>query len=203
MRHLQTNDLTIIDDETPRVRDVRLGEALGFDRPRKIRDLIIANLAELNSYGSTPRRGAMIEAGKGAKREVFEYWLSEEQALLITMFSRTERAAEARREIIRVFMAYRRGAEAQPVKVADHRRAKPSRFSEARARRMLKVPTLTEYEWSNIALFALGEVALFDPDRAEAIGSALASLTHDRDFALTAAAYRAGLLTMPAYKALV
>ena len=98
----------------PRVRDMRLGEALGFDRPRKIRDLIESNLVEIEGYGSSPRRGAMITIGKGGRRPVEEYWLNEPQALLICMFSRTARAAEVRRQIIRVFMDWRRGFDERP-----------------------------------------------------------------------------------------
>lgn len=126
MRHLQTTDLSILDDDTPRIRDLRLGEILGFDRPRKIREIITRNIAEIESYGAAPRRGALIEAGNGAQQKVAEFWLSEEQALIVTMFSRTSRAMDARKEIIRVFIAYRRQAIERPVKVSAHRRSLPN-----------------------------------------------------------------------------
>lgn len=44
---------------------------------------------------------------RGSKPKV--YYLNEEQALLVCMFSRTERAAAVRKEVIEVYMAYRRG----------------------------------------------------------------------------------------------
>ncbi len=109
-RNLSVSDLEKYDnDPMPRICVRRLGECLGFDRPRKIRDLVERNLEELKAYGSTPHRGAMITIGKGGQREVQEYWLNEEQALLICMFARTDRAAEVRREVITVFTAWRKG----------------------------------------------------------------------------------------------
>ena len=71
----------------PRVRDLRLAGRLQFERPRAIRHLIERNLAELEKYGSLPRHVAVIEAGKGAQHRVAEYWLNEDQAVLITMRS--------------------------------------------------------------------------------------------------------------------
>ncbi|PKR57466.1 hypothetical protein [Thalassospira lohafexi] len=110
-RTLSVSDLEKHTAETkPRICVRRLGERLGFDRPRKIRDLVERNIEELKTYGSTPHRGAMITIGKGGQREVQEYWLNEEQALLICMFARTRRAAEVRKEVISVFTAWRRGS---------------------------------------------------------------------------------------------
>ncbi|WP_114094459.1 hypothetical protein [Thalassospira xiamenensis] len=107
-RTLSVSDLeTTITDAEPRICARHLGESLGFDRPRKIRDLIERNLEELRTYGPTPHRGAMVMIGSGAKRNVLEYWLNEEQALLICMFARTTRAQEVRREVIKVFTAWR------------------------------------------------------------------------------------------------
>lgn len=120
---ITSNDLSILDDE-PRVQDLRLAEALGFERPRKIRELITRNEPELSRYGSllgaqAPRRGAQEPEvcgtvpqntdPKGRGRPGLEYWLNEAQALLICMFSRTDQAARVRRELVEVFMAWRRG----------------------------------------------------------------------------------------------
>jgi predicted DNA-binding protein len=101
------SDLEAFGDE-PRVRDIKLGEALGFERPRKIRELIEANLEEIEGFGLTPRLGAPIRSGKGRITEVDEYWLNEPQALLLCMFAKTKNAAEVRRQMIEVFMSYRR-----------------------------------------------------------------------------------------------
>lgn len=112
-------------DTEPRICVRRLGERLGFERPRKIRDLVERNLDELKTYGPTPHRGAMVEIGSGAVREVQEYWLNEEQAILICMFARTSEAAAVRREIIQVFMAWRRGS--LPTRLPRLPRWQPSR----------------------------------------------------------------------------
>ncbi len=107
------NSITITDidqsHDEPRIRDMRLAEALGFDRASNVRNLIKRNLAEIEAHGPLLQIEAMVSIGSGAKRPVPECWLNEPQALLICMFSRTPASAQVRRELIRVFMAYRRG----------------------------------------------------------------------------------------------
>ncbi len=110
----------------PRVRDLDLAAWLGFERLRDIRKLIERNLEELGTHGGivvTPSRGAgaPVEVGGGKLRHdgantpptrgpvALEYWLNEQQALLICMFSRTDRAAEVRKQVIDVYVAWRRG----------------------------------------------------------------------------------------------
>lgn len=107
-RLLSPENIVEIDGE-PRICDTRLGAALGFLNARKIRELIERNLAEIETYGPTPRRGAMVEIGSGARREVSEFWLTEPQALLVSMFARTTRAAEVRKALIEAFLAFRAG----------------------------------------------------------------------------------------------
>ena len=109
------NNLTITDLDTtvskgePRILDLRLAERLGYARPRKLRALIVRNLPELETYGTlAPRRGAPI-SGKGRVQEVDEYHLNEGQALVVILLSRTPAAAQVRREVIEVYMAWRRG----------------------------------------------------------------------------------------------
>ena len=103
---LSLSDLEAFDDE-PRVRDVRVGEALGFEQARDVRKLIERNLEEIEGFGLARHRGAPISSGKGRITEVQEYWLNEPQALLVCMFARTAKAAEVRRRIIDVFMNWR------------------------------------------------------------------------------------------------
>ena len=100
--------LTDISGE-PRARDIDLAERLGFERPRKIREIIERNLAEIETLGSSPRRGAMIQVGKGAERAVEEYWLNEEQALLVSVLSKAQNAPVVRAMLIKTFVAWRRG----------------------------------------------------------------------------------------------
>lgn len=49
--------LTEVDGE-PRARDIEIAERLGYARPRKIRELIEANLSEIEAFGTAPRRRA-------------------------------------------------------------------------------------------------------------------------------------------------
>lgn len=101
-------DLRLIKTE-PRIQDIRLAEALEFARPRDIRQLIERNLNELAGYseicGVTPQNDDPQGRGRPGK----EYWLTEEQALLICMRSDAPRAKEIRAEIIAVFQAWRHG----------------------------------------------------------------------------------------------
>lgn len=111
---LAISDLRPVDGE-PRVHDLRLAAELGFTRPSSVRVLIRRNAAELAAHGLVHQIAAPIRSGKGRVQIANEYWLNEPQALLVCMFARTERAAEVRRQVIGVFMAWRRGElQAQP-----------------------------------------------------------------------------------------
>jgi hypothetical protein len=101
----------------PRVRDLELAEWLGFERQRDIRQLIERNLEELGTHGGVVvapigggglRYGAANPPRKGG-RPGLEYWLNEQQALLICMFSRTAEAAAVRKQVIDLYVAWRRG----------------------------------------------------------------------------------------------
>ena len=106
---LSTKDLQLISDE-PRIQDMRIGERLGMAQSRDIRKLIERNKGELETYGTLARHGGAQLRENGATIAVDEYYLNEQQTLLICMFSRTEKAAEVRREVISVYLAYRTGA---------------------------------------------------------------------------------------------
>jgi hypothetical protein len=106
--HVTINDLKLLDTE-PRVQDLRLGEALGFAEPVDIRKLIRRNGDELQKHGGFFATMAKNGDPLGRGRPGEEYWLNEPQSILVCMFARTDRAAEIRREIIEVFMAWRRG----------------------------------------------------------------------------------------------
>lgn len=99
---LVVNDLREIDGE-PRILDLVIAEQLGFARPRKIRDLIRRHWTELESYGTISPPGSGVYRGQ----PMAEYWLNEPQTLLVCALSRTPKAAEVRRELIRVFVAAR------------------------------------------------------------------------------------------------
>lgn len=116
---LRPADLRDFDGEA-RVQDLRLGEVLGYGDPKAIRRVIRRNEAELLDHGILGQLDRKIPGSGRGRAERF-FMLNEAQALLVTMFSRTEKAADARRQIITVFMAYRQGKLA-PVEQAAPRR---------------------------------------------------------------------------------
>jgi len=109
------NDLitiTAIEDE-PRVLDTDLAEALGMAIPRRIRqNVIVANRDELESFGPL-----VCEAVKSRGQHFTAYYLNRQQALLVCILSKTERAKQVRAEVIRVFDAWQSG-NLQPVQPA-------------------------------------------------------------------------------------
>lgn len=115
---LRPADLRDFDGEA-RVQDLRLGEVLGYGDPKAIRRVIRRNEAELLEHGILGQLDRKIPGSGRGRAERF-FMINEAQALLITMFSRTEKAAEARRQIITVFMAYRQDKLA-PVEQATPR----------------------------------------------------------------------------------
>ena len=106
---LSLSDLRVISEEEPRLQDLKIAEALGFRRKRVIRELIVRNMAELERFGAVWRGANISVSGRGRQTEVTEYWLNEEQALLIATLSDAPRAAEVRHMLIKVFVAWRRG----------------------------------------------------------------------------------------------
>ncbi|HET9063765.1 MAG TPA: hypothetical protein VFO62_10790 [Candidatus Binatia bacterium] len=92
------------EDGEPRIRDLDLAERLGYERPRKIRD-IIREAQKVNGFGICPVSGQNHDGGRG--RPADEYWLTERQALFVTTRSGTEKAAEATLMLVDAFLAVR------------------------------------------------------------------------------------------------
>lgn len=105
------NDLTTTDeipvverDGEPRARDLDIAERLGFERPRSIRKLIDRNLKELERFGTCYTVEHVVRGNA-----VSEFWLNEEQALLVATLSSAPNAPDVRAMLIRTFVAWRRG----------------------------------------------------------------------------------------------
>lgn len=110
---LAITDLTVIENHA-RISDIRVQEALQFGRIIDLHRVIEKNLPELETYGrGFCQSGKKPLAGLKGGRPTKEYMLTEEQAVLVCMFARTPQAATARKMIVDVFMAWRRG-EALP-----------------------------------------------------------------------------------------
>lgn len=98
--------LTAINGE-PRVHDLELAERLGFERPRKIRDIIQRNHDKLLKFGVCPAVGRT--SGELGGRPATEFYLNQKQAIFICMKSETEQAFDVQIEIVHVFDAYLTG----------------------------------------------------------------------------------------------
>lgn len=130
---LTTNDLCTTIDGEPRISDRRLGKLLGFANARDVRNIIRRNRGELDAHGSVVEAGVLVQPAPkpcpsvtttgvlrqpdakplgGRPRK--DFWLNEGQALTVCLLARTSTAATIRREVITVFMAYRRGLIDQP-----------------------------------------------------------------------------------------
>ena len=101
----------------PRIRDLDLAERLGFDRPRDIRKLIERNMAEVEMMGVC----ATVAQTSGPKggRPTREFYLNEEQSLLVSVLSDAPNAPAVRAMLVRTFVAYRRGQMEVPTVLTD------------------------------------------------------------------------------------
>ena len=123
-----------------RILDTDLGVRLGFERPRKIRELIERHASELATLGQVVSRGALLSRPQGGVVEVQECYLNEEQALLICMASETEVARQIRAMLIKVFVAYRRGQLKQ-----EMAKLAPKILSTAHGKRKEKIYDIIRY----------------------------------------------------------
>lgn len=157
---LSSGDLKSFANDEPRIRDLRVAERLGMARTTNIRRTIEANRVELEGFGPLHSASAMVRIGSGAERASMEYWLNEGQVLVICMLSRTPQAAQVRKEVIEVFMAYRRGlltGEIAQVANDAPRRGRPPGLSmdlpeKARLVWAYMEPRLSAESWMPIAL---------------------------------------------------
>lgn len=119
MNALTIRDLSVVKGE-PRVRDIMLAERLEFARVRDLRKIINRSHSELSRYGEVSRHhGAKPGRGTSGGRPQSGFYLNEAQALLVCMFSQTDRAGDVRQQLIEVFLAWRHG---QMVKAPTKRR---------------------------------------------------------------------------------
>lgn len=112
-------------EQEPRIQDIVLGRALGLKRSRAIRQVIESNMPELLTYGRAPLQMADVKIGCAA-RKIESYYLNEPQALLICMFSRTDRAAQVRKEVIEAYMSFKAQNKAEVIEVSPYTRRLPS-----------------------------------------------------------------------------
>lgn len=90
-------------DGIARMRDLDLGEALGFDRPRNVRKLIQTHRNILETLEATNL--LQVEQTPKVGRPSREYWLSKKQCLYICAKSDTDLAAMITIRMVEVFDA--------------------------------------------------------------------------------------------------
>jgi hypothetical protein len=95
--------LALVDGgQEPRILDVVLAERLGYERPADIRELIGRLIADGILNESEVIRTVRKTSPKGG-RPGKEYWLTEEQAILVTTQSETATARTMLKTIVHVF----------------------------------------------------------------------------------------------------
>jgi hypothetical protein len=151
--------LTPINGE-PRIHDLALAERLGFERPRKIRELIKRNYGKLLKFGGCPTVGRIVEGNL-----TNEYYLNQKQAMFICMKSETEKAFDVQADIIHVYEAYLNGDLRPPVSqphdpamvaLASHTRrtvqVKHSKLANAVMAALGGTDRIKRYNYSNVLL---------------------------------------------------
>lgn len=111
-------DLTVQEiNGEPRMRDLDIAEALGFERPRNIRKLIERCLDHISGFGEVIC--STLEQLNQRGPDPSEYWLNEHQAFYLCTQSRAARAFEVTKQIIRVFVAWRNDRLSPPGAAPD------------------------------------------------------------------------------------
>ncbi len=101
------------EDGENRILDLDLGKVLGYGRPRVIRELI----AKIFNDSEVCRVARQTSAVGG--RPALEYWLTEEQAVVVIGRAETARATELSTMVAKVFVSARRGL-LSPAASANH-----------------------------------------------------------------------------------
>jgi prophage antirepressor-like protein len=110
---LPTSCVSALVNGEPMIADTVLAEALGFSRGRKIREIIERHHDELLSYGKL-QTGTVTTHGGTRPTAGRVYFLTEHQALLVTILSKAPRAPAVRRALIECFVAFRKGQQPRP-----------------------------------------------------------------------------------------
>ena len=134
-----TSALTVADLNTevncePRILDTRLGEALGFERPRVIRELIRRHAPALRALGALTASDESTSSKGGRPAKAF--WLNRKQCLYVCTKSETDRATEQTIRVVEVYDEVTRG-DAAPRPLPPPRREPP---------KLLEAPPITVRE---------------------------------------------------------
>ncbi|MCF4098201.1 Rha family transcriptional regulator [Maritalea mediterranea] len=153
---IRIEDIDIeVDDSSPRIEDLNLAEALGFERERDIRRLIRGHMSELKKFGkvvctSSARKSAQTPDSKGG-RPARTYFLNEKQALYVCAKSNAVNAVDVTIEMVEVFFKVKTGVILKP---------KPSKELPNEPR------TICKSQWRQIQKFIADH---WDADSREAV----------------------------------
>lgn len=114
---LSVSDINTTVNHEPRILDVRLAEALGFDRPRDIRKLVERHREGLNRFGEVCATVAQTTRRGGRPGQ--EFWLNERQALYLCTKSETPNATEITIQMVEIFYRVKNGSAEQPIGPVD------------------------------------------------------------------------------------
>lgn len=173
-----------------RILDTDLAMRLGFDRPRKIRELIARHRGALLKMGTCPAVGRVI---RGNETEV--YYLNRKQAIFITAKSETAEATDITIEIIHRFDAYERSEITScEIRPKPKRTRKPA-FDTAFTRCMNVVALLPNVdENQKLLMAARGTHALCGINPLEVMGyTAIPAATQDNYLTPTELGRQVGL----------
>jgi hypothetical protein len=108
------------EDDTPRIRDLDLAVSLGYEHPANIRKIIRGQAVGKKLNDSDIFSVTEFNSGRG--RPAVTYWLTEEQALFVMAKSGTAKANAMLGQVIRVFVAARKGLlpQQQPQPIIDY-----------------------------------------------------------------------------------
>ena len=104
---LDRNALTVIDGDA-RISCRRLQEVLGYSTVRHIHDLIRSHRDELEDFGGVFAHESKNPSPKGG-RPITSYYLNEHQATAVCLWAETPKARAARKLMVEVFTAWRKG----------------------------------------------------------------------------------------------
>lgn len=138
IRKLEVNgwDLVVGEDDVPRVRDLDLGKRLGYERPRKFRELVerLRRDGILNDIDCRPTVGRQLVPASGSFRDVTEYHLTERGALKAIVKSETPKAVEITGQVIDVYLAAREASRPAPSVVVPMSEVHGTRVGDTYAR---------------------------------------------------------------------
>jgi hypothetical protein len=144
-------------DREPLVSDEVLAQRLGFDRPRKIKDMIRRHIADgnINPFAVRTTVGQTSGGRPGTL-----YCLDEADALFIVTRSETTKAVALTKEMIRVYMLARRGLmPAAPKNLGGRNRALAAENASLRA----ELSAIAMQSAKDSALGAAATYAVLDP----------------------------------------